>query len=243
MVRHSSRSGAHAFTLVELLVVIGIIAVLISILLPALSRARMAATEVACLSNLRQIGAACAQYLGESDNWMLPYNTKDKSGNDVHWESNPVFRMNMGQSADSSKGWPVGILCPGSLKVSALASNARPGLSTTYGMNHEQTRRTQYAPYNIGVIKITRVKNPGNHMLIADAMSWELTMNDSGSYVNEYNPPPGDSATYGAMAYRHGDQIPTSRQRANILFYDFHCETRLRTEISGNSSLWLYWYN
>ncbi len=68
MTHHSTTR--HAFTLVELLVVIGIIALLISILLPTLSRAQASAQSVNCLSNLRQTGAALVQYANDERYWL-----------------------------------------------------------------------------------------------------------------------------------------------------------------------------
>jgi prepilin-type N-terminal cleavage/methylation domain-containing protein len=76
-----SRRG---FTLVELLVVIGIIAVLISILLPALTRAREAANRTACLSNLRSIGQMFFLY-AQDNKRQIPLGTESNVYQESYW--------------------------------------------------------------------------------------------------------------------------------------------------------------
>jgi prepilin-type N-terminal cleavage/methylation domain-containing protein len=86
-------TARRAFTLIELLVVIAIIAVLVALLLPALGRARRAARDGACLSNLRQIAVAFATYTNDYDRFPFgeqweEFSTKHQyrfGWGGVHW--------------------------------------------------------------------------------------------------------------------------------------------------------------
>lgn len=64
-----------AFTLVELLVVIGIIALLVAMLMPAMNKARQSAIQIKCAANLRQIGLGFQMYRSDWQNWIGPLNS------------------------------------------------------------------------------------------------------------------------------------------------------------------------
>lgn len=91
MAETPSRAARRGFTLVELLVVIGIIALLIAILLPALSKARESAKTVACLSNLRQIAMANYNYAAEHQGCSVP----------------AAYRAGTTGAYTDSEGWPI----------------------------------------------------------------------------------------------------------------------------------------
>jgi prepilin-type N-terminal cleavage/methylation domain-containing protein len=79
--RHSSGTHGHsAFTLVELLVVVSIIALLVSIMLPSLKMARERSKQTKCMANLRSIGGAIQTYSAENRGWFPAYPTMGRWG-------------------------------------------------------------------------------------------------------------------------------------------------------------------
>ncbi len=106
--RTASRGNAAVgFTLVELLVVIGIIALLVSILLPALNKARDSANRVSCASNVRQLAMMTLIYATDNRGILMPLGDSSRAGYNGHYRyaifswANQYLRVpDQGASAD-----------------------------------------------------------------------------------------------------------------------------------------------
>lgn len=89
LIRHTTPQrgslSERAFTLTELLVVIGLIAMLCSLLLPVVGRARSAANATKCLSNLRQMGHAWAMHTAARRGQLIPYAWRTPTAPELSW--------------------------------------------------------------------------------------------------------------------------------------------------------------
>ena len=192
----------HGFTLVELLVVIGIIALLIAILLPALNKVRAAARTIECSSQLRQLGIAGIQYAGDNRG-TLPSNAVY---NNLHWTSAMAPSLKLKWAWSRPENATIRIYrCPvdgGAESRYVPANAASSGYYVTYGLNQESSSPNAWLHHNLyTMLKVSRIRYSSVFFFFQD--------NNSGW---------PDAANSSTVAYRH-------RGKANFVFLDGHVAT------------------
>lgn len=182
--RNKLQNRLHAFTLVELLVVTGIVAVLIGLLLPVLSRAREQANRTLCISNVRQLGMAVLMYCNENRGWFptcaYPANgiaNVQMPSDWIWWEANRNLDDSpVAQLLNVSGTRLVRLLrCPDDTfenhKVAGAISPGQAPYLYSYTMNDGLAQNTVSAVPAVFATRLTQWQTPAKKIMITEGMS------------------------------------------------------------------------
>ena len=235
------------FTLIELLIVISILAILVSILLPGLNRAREKALSVSCMGNIRSLGRSMMLYADSSDGVLLK---GEQTLSFMNWYRNTVFKSlaETGEGEDDPEFWPAARSCP--MSYAKLEEGGVKDIRQSYGITYRMWDNGPFAwvsggevyNYNTNdVLKLGSVRNASSKFMfleVSGAGFTQCTMTSRATYLmNKSN---HTESAY--LAYRHsGDST------VNAVYFDGHAGSvswRQLDQTSGTAfNLWknLHW--
>ena len=215
---HDLVTKKTAFTLIELLVVIAIIAILASMLLPALNQARTRAKTTKCLGQVREVGTALLLYTEENEGYFPPYNLVGNVSNGLWWanllEKSKLITVPAWRDKNSGCAKAGILACPAITNFTFFPGIGPASPVAAYGSS----------------TKISRVTKASQTITCGDTPSLPDGSSAEGN-LYKANPP--------SYLYNNGRCIIRHGGMTNVAFADGHALSTQDTPLRYNVNKWL----